>query len=52
MMKLAAEPFELVSLIDAKGWSVKRPSVAINRVKVDARLTENQQCNGEEKEVA
>ncbi len=52
MMKLDAESFELVSLIDYKGWSVKRPSVARNRGKVDARLTENEQCNGEEKEVA
>ena len=49
---LNAESFELVSLIDHKGWSVKRPSVARNRGKVDARLTENEQCNGEEKEVA
>jgi len=52
MMKLDAESFELVSLMDHKGWSVKRPSVARNRGKVDARLTENEQCNGEEKEVA
>ena len=53
MIKLDAEPFELVSLIDdCKGWTIKRPSAARNKVKLNARLTENQQCNGEEKEVA
>ena len=52
LMRLDAEPFELVDLIDGKGWNVKRPSARRNSGEMHARLIENEQCNGEEKEVA
>jgi hypothetical protein len=51
-MRLDAEDFELVPLIDGKGWSIKRLSASREIEKPVSLLTEKEECHSAERKTA